>query len=276
MARQCKLLKISRRTAYYKARGESSFNKNLKKMILEEFNRHPFYGVPRMTAALRRNGFAVNKKRIERLYKSLNIRAVMPSKNLTKSNKEHEKYPYLLRDMKIEKPNQVWQTDISYIPMAKGFMYVSAFIDVFSRRILSWSVSNTMTKELCAGLLKEAIGKYGKTDIVNTDQGSQYTSNIFINVLKSNSIKISMDGKGRALDNIYIERFWRSLKYEDLFLKSYENGLALHKGFKSYIDFYNAERVHQSLEYQTPDDVYFSTDKPECESAGGDFPEKQS
>lgn len=258
MARQCKLLKISRSTVYYKQKGESELNRTLKILIQQEFDLHPFYGVPRMHQWLVRDkGLTVNKKRVERIYRALNLQTVMPRKNLSKSNMEHKKYPYLLRQLKIEKANQVWQTDITYIPMKQGFMYLTAIIDVYSRYVVGWSVSNTMSARWCADVLKSAIKKHGKPDILNSDQGVQYTSDIFVNTLKINNIKISMDGKGRALDNIYIERFWRSLKYEDLFLKSYENGLNLHHGFKQYITFYNTQRRHQSLDYQTAESVYY-------------------
>jgi len=228
-------------------------------MVQGKFDKHPFYGVPRMTNWLQENNnIRVNKKRIERIYKELNLQTVIPKKNLSKANMEHQKYPYLLKDMMITHVNQVWQTDITYIPMSKGFMYLTAVIDVFSRYIVSWEISNTMSAEWCTKVMKLAIEKYGTPEIVNTDQGSQYTSEMFINQLKYKDIKISMDGKGRALDNIYIERFWRSIKYEDLFLKCYENGLALHKGFSKYIHFYNNERRHQSLDYHTPSSVFYN------------------
>jgi len=236
----------------------------LKKLIKEKFEKHPFYGVPRMHRWLRTDkGFSVNKKRIERLYKELNLKALEPKKNLSKSVKEHKKYPYLLKDIKINKVGKVWQTDISYIPMRKGFMYLTAVIDVYSRYVLSWSVSNTMSSHWCKSVTQEAVRKYGKPEIINTDQGSQYTSDVFINFLKENNIKISQDGKGRALDNVYIERFWRSIKYEDLYLKAYENGTELYRGIKEYIKFYNTERRHQSLDYLTPAEVFFSFELPD-------------
>ena len=260
MVRQTELLSVSRSTAYYKKKPESEVNKELKFLIKSQYEKHPYYGVPRMLAWLRKDkGFLVNKKRIERLYKDLNLSAVMPKRNLSKSAKTHKKYPYLLKDLKIKEAMQVWQTDITYLPMRKGFMYLTAIIDVYSRYIVAWSVSNTMSAEWCKSVLAKAVNNYGKPQIVNTDQGSQYTSDIFINHLKFNNITISMDSKGRALDNIYIERFWKSVKYEDLFLKSYENGLDLYSGLNEYFEFYNNERRHQSLEYKAPVEIFKSS-----------------
>ena len=187
MSRQCQLLNINRTSAYYKPKGETELNQKLKQLIKEKFKKHPFYGVPRMHRWLQiDNGFSVNKKRIERLYKELNLKAIEPKKNLSKSIKEHKKYPYLLKDIKINKTLQVWQTDITYIPMNKGFMYLTAVIDVYSRMVVSWSVSNTMSSDWCKTVMEAAIIKYGKPEIVNTDQGSQYTSEIFIDFLKEN------------------------------------------------------------------------------------------
>jgi putative transposase len=249
---------------YYKRKKESSLNILLKQLIKEKYKNRPFYGVPRMYYWLRKDlGYEINKKRVERLYyKELELHAIMPKRNLSKANKEHEKYPYLLNDIEIEKVNQVWQTDITYVPMRKGFMYLTAIIDVFSRMVISWSVSNTMSSKWCKSVMEDAIEKYGKPEIVNTDQGSQYTSDEFIKYLKDNKIKISMDGKGRATDNIYIERLWRSVKYEDLYLRSYENGTELYHGVKEYFKFYNTERRHQNLDYSTPAEVFFSFKLP--------------
>ncbi len=263
ISRQCKLLNINRTSIYYKPKGENKLNKELKILIKEKFNKHPYYRVPRMHRWLQIDKeFPVNKKRIERLYKELKLRAIEPKRNLSKSIKEHKKYPYLLKNMQINRCKQVWQTDITYIPMNKGFMYLTAIIDVYSRMVVSWSVSNTMSAEWCKSVMEDAIIKYGKPEIVNTDQGSQYTSEVFIDFLKENNVKISMDGKGRALDNIYIERLWRSVKYEDIYLKSYNNGMELYHGIKEYFKFYNSERRHQSLDYFTPAEVFFSFKLP--------------
>jgi putative transposase len=264
VARQCELLKVNRSSLYYKSKAESPLNIRLKEMIKEKYKEYPFYGVPRMYQWLRKDmGYDINKKRVERLYKELNLHAVMPKRNLSKANKEHKKYPYLLNDIEIKKVNQVWQTDITYIPMRKGFMYLTAVIDVYSRMVVSWSVSNTMSSKWCKSVMKQAVEKHGKPEIVNTDQGSQYTSEDFIGYLEDNKIKISMDSKGRATDNIYIERLWRSVKYEDLYLRSYENGLELYYGIKKYFKFYNTERRHRNLDYSTPAEVFFSFKLPQ-------------
>ena len=263
MSRQCELLNINRTSVYYKPKEESKLNMELKILIKNKYEKHPFYGVPRMYRWLKMDkGFIVNKKRIERLYKSMNLKAIEPKKNLSKPIKAHKKYPYLLKDMKINRQGQVWQTDITYIPMEKGFMYLMGIIDVYSRMVVAWSVSNTMSADWCKSIMNDAIIKHGKPEIVNTDQGSQYTSEIFIGLLKKHNIRISMDGKGRALDNIYIERLWRSVKYENLYLKSYENGIELYHGIKEYFEFYNSERRHQSLGYSTPAEVFFSSKLP--------------
>ena len=236
-------------------------------MIKKKFEKHPFYGVMRMLEWLRQDkGIKVNKKRIERLYRELGLRAIIPKKNLSKSNESHEKYPYLLRDLQIDRVNQVWETDITYLPMRSGFIYLTAIIDVYSRYIVGWSVSNTMSADWCQAVMEKAVEKYGKPEIVNTDQGSQYTSAVFIDYLKTESIQISTDEKGRALDNIYIERFWRTVKYEDFYLKSYENGLELYHGMRDYFNFYNRERRHQSLNYSTPCEVFFEQKKKELKS----------
>lgn len=222
----------------------------------KQYLKTPFYGIRRMTAHLRGLEYVVNHKRVQRLMRKMGLEAVYRKPNSSLSNKEHQIYPYLLKGMKITKANQVWATDITYVPMAKGFMYLIAIVDLYSRKVLTWAVSNTMEAEWCAEVLKEAIEKFGKPEIFNTDQGSQFTSNIFTQVLKDNQVQISMDGKGRAIDNIFVERIWKSVKYEDIYLKSYQNGTALQNGLEKYFDFYNRERFHQSLSYQTPDKVY--------------------
>jgi putative transposase len=222
----------------------------------KQYLKTPFYGIRRMTAHLRSLGYSVNHKRVQRLMRKMGLEAVYRKPNTSLPNKEHTIYPYLLKGLRITRPNQVWATDITYIPMAKGFMYLIAIVDLFSRKVLTWSVSNTMESEWCAEVLKAAIKEFGKPDIFNTDQGSQFTANIFTQVLKDNQVQISMDGKGRAIDNIFVERIWKSVKYEDIYLKSYQNGVELQKGLEKYFDFYNRERFHQSLSYQTPDKVY--------------------
>ena len=262
MTRQCELLEINRSSLYYKPKDESELNKDLKKEILKEYEKHPFLGVPRMYHWLRnQKGYQVNKKRIERLFKELGLKAIFPKRNLSKSNQGHRKYPYLLRNLEIVRPNQVWQTDISYILLPTGVMYLTAIIDVFSRRVLHWDVSNSMSAKWCKQVMKKAVDNFGKPEIINTDQGSQYTSEIFLTYFEDLDVQISMDGKGRALDNIYIERLWRSVKYEDIYLKSYEDGLSLWQGLQDYFKYYNYQRGHQSLDYQTPDSVYVNYKK---------------
>jgi putative transposase len=222
----------------------------------EQYFSTPFYGVLRLTELLILAGFKVNKKRVRRLMKLMNWQTIYREPHTTISDKTHYKYPYLLRGLKIERCNQVWAMDITYIPMKTGFMYLTAIIDLHSRYVVQWSLSNTMSAEWCTEVLKEAIKNHGIPEIFNTDQGSQFTSDVFINTLIDNGIKISMDGKGRALDNIFIERLWRSVKYENIYLNVYENGLSLWKGLEQYFQFYNMERLHQSLDYHTPNQKY--------------------
>lgn len=251
------MLSIHRSGFYYKPLGESGLNLKLMQLIDVYFLEHPHSGALTLCAWLcLTGGFSVNVKRIRRLMRLMGLMAVYPGKKLSIGNKAHKIYPYLLRGLKIDRVNQVWQTDITYIPMRKGFMYMMAVIDVKSRYILNWGVSNTMDAGWCTEVLKETISLHGKPEIVNTDQGSQFTSAEFQKVLDDNTIQISMDGKGRALDNIFIERFWRSLKYEHVYLKPAEQGLELFQGIQSYIDFYNKERRHSSLNRQTPQQSY--------------------
>jgi putative transposase len=257
ISRQCALLGLCRSRLYYKPVGqENEDNLILMTELDKQYLKTPFYGIRRMTVHLRSLGHVVNHKRVKRLMRKIGIEAVYRKPNTSLPNKEHQIYPYLLKGMKITKSNQVWATDITYLPMAKGFMYLIAIVDLYSRKVLTWSVSNTMEAEWCAEVLKEAIEQFGKPEIFNTDQGSQFTSNIFTQVLKDNQVQISMDGKGRAIDNIFVERIWKSVKYEDIYLKSYQNGTELQKGLEKYFDFYNQERFHQSLNYQTPDKVF--------------------
>jgi len=249
---QCKLLSINRSGYYYKAQRESEENLEIMRVLDKQYFLTPFYGVLRLTAKLNSDGLHVNKKRIRRLMRQICWHTIYKEPRTTVSNQTNYKYPYLLRGLKISRNNQVWAMDITYIPMQHGFMYLAAIIDLNSRYVLNWSISNSMTAEWCAEVLQEAIQQYGKPEIFNTDQGSQFTSEVFINVLKSNDIQISMDGKCRALDNIFIERLWKSVKYEHIYLNVYENGVDLYKGMKEYFKFYNNERPHQSLNYETP------------------------
>lgn len=257
ITKQCNLLSIQRSGYYYVGNKEDSFNFELMAEIDKEYTLHPFRGIPSMTQYLRMDlGYIVNKKRIERLYKLMDISAIVPGPHTSRGIKEHKKYPYLLRNLKIKNRNHVWATDITYIPVKKGFMYLIAIIDLHSRYVLKWELSNTMEAEWCAQVLESAIEEYGKPEIFNTDQGSQFTSTVFTDVLINNEIAISMDGKGRATDNIFIERLWRSVKYEDIYLHAYESGIDLYKGLKQYFEFYNQQRRHSSINNQRPVDVY--------------------
>lgn len=256
LSQQCDLLSISRSSIYYQPAPENVLNLELMQEIDKKYMQHPFMGVPSMTQWLRMDkGYKVNKKRIERLYRLMNISAIVPGPHTSKGNKEHKKYPYLLRNLKITHKNQVWATDITYVPVKDGYMYLIAVIDLYSRYVLSWSLSNTMETQWCIDTVAEAIENYGTPEIFNTDQGSQFTSKDFTDFIESHKIKVSMDGKGRATDNIFIERLWRSVKYEDIYLNAYENGIELYHGIKDYMEFYNNRRRHQSLNYQRPVDI---------------------
>jgi Transposase and inactivated derivatives len=257
IVRQCDLVGVCRSTLYYKPTGqESDLNLEIMQELDKQYMKTPFYGKRRMTTHLNTSGYSVNIKRTSRLMQLMGLKALYPKPNTSLPDKEHEKYPYLLKDLDITHSNHVWATDITYVPMRKGFMYLMAIIDLYSRKVLHWSVSNTMEAEWCAEVLNQTISMYGTPEIFNTDQGSQFTSNIFTKTLKDNEIKISMDGKGRATDNIFVERLWRSVKYEDIYLKSYSNGLDLQKGLIDYFDFYNYSRPHSSLSNMTPAEVF--------------------
>jgi len=258
LSKQCDILDISRSSIYYKPKGESALNEQLMKCIDRYFLLHPYYGVERMTDYLNMDlGYRVNEKRVRRLYKLMNLKTIYARPSTTKRDPEKYVYPYLLRNLAVTEPNQVWQTDITYIPMFRGFMYLAAIIDVYSRKILGWSISNSMTKEWCVELLEDTIERHGKPEIHNSDQGSQYTSELYIQTLKKYEIKISMDGKGRALDNVYIERFWRSLKQEKIYLNPPNGGLDLYQKVKDYVQFYNTERRHTEIGSIPPDQRYF-------------------
>ncbi len=258
---QCIVLSIHRSGLYYKPKGESELNEKLMRLMDEHYLEHPYKGAARMHVWLTKDkGYKVSRNRVDRLYyKTMGLRAVMPGPHTSKRHKEHVVYPYLLRNLKITHANQVWATDITYIPMAKGFMYLVAVIDLHSRMILSWSLSNTMEAEWCLEVVRDAITKYGKPEIFNTDQGAQFTSEIFSKFIVDQGIKLSMDGKGRATDNAFIERFWRSLKYEHIYLQPRQDGLSLYRGIHRYITWYNERRRHSSLEDQRPKQVYEQT-----------------
>jgi len=254
--RQCELLDLNRSTYYREPAGESPFNLMLMRLIDEQYMKTPFYGYLKITAWLRRQNHLVNKKRVARLMRLMGLQAVFPGRKTTIPAKEHKIYPYLLRGLAITRPNQVWSTDITYIPMVKGFMYLAAVIDWYSRYVLSWTLSNTLEGTFCLEALEQALQR-GTPDIFNSDQGSQFTAHAFTSRLTAVNIRVSMDGRGRALDNIFVERLWRTVKYEDIYLKNYENVPALTVGLNHYFAFYNEDRLHQHLGYSTPKEVHF-------------------
>lgn len=260
VSRQCKLLQVTRSVVYDRKKRlqkeASELEITLLQLLDEEYTRHPFYGTRRMTHYLRSCGHMVNRKRVQRLMRKLGLAGMAPGPNTSRAQPQHKVYPYLLRGVEVTRPNQVWSTDITYIRLPRGFVYLVAVIDWYSRRVLSWRLSNTMDAGFCVDSLEEAIQGFGKPEIFNTDQGSQFTSDSFTGVLLENGIKISMDGRGRALDNIFVERLWRNVKYEDVYLNKYENMQDLLMGLTNYFLFYNGERLHQSLGYVTPDTVY--------------------
>jgi putative transposase len=249
--RQCELLGVNRAGLYYQPVGESEENLLLMRLVDEQYTRAPFYGSRRMTAWLETQGHEVNRKRISRLMQVMGIEAVYPKPRLSRPGEGHKIYPYLLRGVTVERVNQVWSTDITYIRMAQGFVYLVAVMDWFSRFVLSWSLSLTMEIDFCLEALKSALRR-GRPEIFNSDQGSQFTSEKFTAALEAKQIAISMDGRGRCMDNIFIERLWRSLKYEEVYLKDYESVAEARAGIERYFRFYNHERLHQSLDYRTP------------------------
>lgn len=257
LRRQCELIGLPRSSYYYTPATESELNLQLMRMIDEQYLKTPFYGWPRMTAHLQRTGYAVNAKRVRRLMQRMGIQAIYPKPKTTIASPEHKVYPYLLRDVTISRPNEVWSADITYVPFQHGFMYLVAIIDWFSRYVLAWQLSNTLDGRFCLDALQQAFVR-GQPTIFNTDQGVQFTALPFTTCLQDAGVRISMDGRGRALDNIFIERLWRSVKYEDIYLKDYASVPALDAGLASYFRFYNHERPHQSLAYRTPAEVYLA------------------
>jgi putative transposase len=259
ITRQCVLLTIARSTLYYKTKGESSFTLALMQEIDRAFTEWPFLGVRQMRRYLVSLGYDVGTKRVRRLMRLMGLMPIYQKPGVSDPNPEHKKYPYLLRDVAIERSNQVWCTDITYIPMHRGFLYLVAIMDWHSRAVLSWRLSNTMDADFCVAALEEALAKYGKPDIFNSDQGSQFTCHAFVSVLQEHGIRISMDGRGRWLDNVFIERLWRSLKYENVYLHAYETGTEARAGIGKWIDFYNTTRPHSSLEGKTPQAYYLES-----------------
>ena len=263
--RQCELIGLNRSSFYSQPVGESALNLALMQLIDQEYTRAPFYGYRKMTVRLNRvHGYAVNQKRVARLMAKMGLRAIYPQPRTTIANKQHKKYPYLLRGLDINRPNQVWATDITYIPVSQGFMYLVAIMDWFSRYVVAWQLSNTLDGAFCLATLRQAL-QQSQPEIFNTDQGVQFTAHDFTNELKTAGIRISMDGRGRYLDNIFVERLWRTVKYEDVYIKEYANVPDLFTGLSDYFDLYNYERPHQSLNYYTPADVHFSVNVPTLE-----------
>jgi putative transposase len=257
IVRQCFLAGVSRSAFYYQGKGESPCILKLIRLIDEQWLKAPFFGSRRMARYLRGKGYNASRKRVRRLMKKMGLEAVYPRPRTSKPHPEHPVYPYLLKGMTIGRPNQVWCADITFLPMRRGFMYLAAVMDWHSRRVLSWRLSNTLEADFCVAALEEAIETHGTPDIFNTDQGSQFTSQAFTGLLKKHGIKISMDGKGAWMDNVFIERLWWSLKYECIYINEFEDGTALRNGLRTWIGFYNSERPHSSLDDQTPDEAYF-------------------
>jgi len=255
--RQCELFGLNRSTYYYTPAGESEFNLHLMRLIDEQYLKTPFYGWPRMTAYLQREGYVVNHKRVQRLMRIMGLQAIYPKPKTSVAGKGHKVYPYLLRGLEIRQPNQVWSADITYVPMQHGFMYLVAILDWFSRYVLAWQLSNTLDGRFCLDALQQAL-LLGQPDIFNTDQGVQFTALAFTTCLETAGVRISMDGRGRVFDNIFIERLWRSVKYEDIYLKDYASVPELGTGLDDYFQFYNHDRPHQSLDYRTPAEVHFA------------------
>ena len=261
----CRLLDVSRSAAYYKAAYKAPDPEELclKRLMDELHMKYPFMGTRSIRDQLHSRGHRINRKRVKRLMAEMGIASVAPQPNTSRPGKNHKIYPYLLRGLRIDRPNQVWARDITYIPMARGFLYLVAIMDWYSRRVLSWRLSISMDSAFCLEALNEAVQTYGTPDIFNTDQGAQFTSEQFTAALKSFDIRISMDGKRRWMDNVFIERLWRSLKYEEVYLKAYETVPEARAGIKEWIRFYNHERTHQSLGRQTPEQVYWNRSKKE-------------
>jgi len=258
ITKQCNLLQINRSSWYYEALGETELNLKLMRLIDEQFLETPYYGARQMARHLRRQGYLVNRKRAKRLMQKMGLMAIYQKPNTSKPHPEHKVYPYLLRGVDIQESNQVWCADVTYIPMRKGFLYFVAIMDWYSRKVLSWRLSNTLDADFCVEALKEALSEHGKPTIFNSDQGSQFTSLEFTQALMDAGVKISMDGKGRWMDNVMIKRLWRSLKYECVYLNAFETGSETRKGIEKWIKRYNEERPHSSLDDRTPYEAYYN------------------
>jgi putative transposase len=253
--RQCELLGLSRSSLYYEAAPASAEDLRLMRLLDEEYTAHPFFGSRRLTVWLTNQGAVVNRKRVQRLLRLMGLEAIYPKPKLSAAGSGHRLYPYLLRNVRVERPDQVWSTDITYVPLTGGFMYLAAIMDWYSRCVLAWRLSNTLDGSFCLDMLEEALSS-GRPEVFNTDQGVQFTSQAWTGRLESAGVAVSMDGRGRCLDNVFVERLWRSVKYEDIYLRGYEGVPELRTGLERYFPFYNEERPHQSLEYRTPGGVY--------------------
>ncbi len=256
MRQQTQLLQINRSSMYYRPTGESEYNIMLMNLLDEQYTKTPFYGVKKMAVFLNEVGHIVNVKRVRRLLRNMGLEAIYQKPNLSKGSSEHQIYPYLLRNVPITRRNQVWSTDITYVRLRQGFVYLVAIIDWHSRYVLNWRISTTLEADFCIETLEEALAK-GQCEVFNTDQGVQFTTKRFIEPLLAKGIKVSMDGKGRALDNIFVERLWRSVKYEDIYLKDYDSVQSVKVGMDEYFTFYNHQRYHESLGYKRPAEVYY-------------------
>lgn len=265
LRRQCRLLGISRSSVYYQRKERRAYDLELMRLIDEEHLRTPVYGSRRMTIYLNRLGHPVNRKRVQRLMRQMGLQAVYPRPRTSRPGEGHRIYPYLLRGRVINRPNQVWAADVTYLPMARGFMYLVVIMDWHSRRVLAWRISNTLDTDFCVDALEDALARHGSPEVFNTDQGCQFTSKAFTDVLEAHEVRISMDGKGCYQDNIFVERLWRSVKYECVYLKAFENGAHLREDLKRYFAWYNRDRPHQGLDDETPDEVYF--DQPLTQAA---------
>lgn len=257
VARQAKLLSLSRSSVYYQPRPLPERDLKLMRRLDELHLQMPFYGARKLTAQLRREGHDVGRRHVATLMRRMGIEALYRKRRTSIPARGATVYPYLLTDLAIERPNQVWASDITYLPMAHGFLYLVAILDVYSRKVLAWRLSNTMTADFCVEALEEALARYGTPEIFNTDQGSQFTCEDWIAPLKAAGVAISMDGKGRWIDNVFIERLWRSVKYEEVYLRAYANGSEARASLARYFVLYNERRLHESLDYTTPDEVYF-------------------
>jgi putative transposase len=256
---QCELLGLSRSSVYYRARALRESDLLLMRRIDQLHLEHPFMGARKLARLLKDEGYAVGRRHVGTLMRRMGIETIYRKRRTSLPGKGHTIYPYLLSQLTIERPNQAWACDITYLPMARGFVYLTAILDLYSRKVLAWRTSNTLSSDFCVDALQEALARFGRPEIFNTDQGSQFTAEVFTEVLKTNCIRISMDGKGRWIDNVFIERLWRSVKYEEFYLHAYETPKQVNAALSRYFAFYNQRRPHQALEQCTPDATYFAT-----------------